>query len=177
MGELGLWACRAGRMGRRGHRLRVLCAGADEIAAADGAPSTIMSVHNSWSACRPARWHGEQKERFLRPLASGEMLGAFCLTEPRRRSDAAAITHARAARSATSWVLNGTKQFITSGKHARTRDRLRGHRSRSRQEGHLALPRADRHARLFVARVEQSSASTPPTPRRSCSKTAESRPT
>jgi butyryl-CoA dehydrogenase len=64
----------------------------EEIAAGDGACSTIMSVHNS-VACMPILKFGsdEQKERFLRPLARGEMLGAFCLTEPQAGSDASAI--------------------------------------------------------------------------------------
>ncbi len=63
-----------------------------EIAAGDGSCSTIMSVHNS-VACMPILTFGttEQKERFLRPMAHGEMLGAFCLTEPQAGSDAAAL--------------------------------------------------------------------------------------
>jgi alkylation response protein AidB-like acyl-CoA dehydrogenase len=59
----------------------------------------------------------EQKRRFLVPLAKGEYLGAFCLTEPQAGSDAAAI-RARARRDGDSYVLNGEKQFITSGKNA-----------------------------------------------------------
>ena len=64
----------------------------EEIAAGDGACSTIMAVHNS-VACLPVLNFGsaEQKERFLRPLATGEMLGAFALTEPGAGSDAGAI--------------------------------------------------------------------------------------
>ena len=90
----------------------------EEIAAGDGATSTIMSVQNS-VCCMPLLRYGtdEQKARFLRPLARGEWIGAFCLTEPHAGSDAAAI-RTRATRSAGGWVLNGTKQFITSGKHA-----------------------------------------------------------
>ena len=86
-----------------------------EVAAGDGSCSTIMSVHNS-VACMPLLKFGtqEQKERFLRPLASGAMLGAFCLTEPGAGSDAAAIT-TRARRDGNHYVLNGVKQFITSG--------------------------------------------------------------
>jgi butyryl-CoA dehydrogenase len=63
----------------------------EEIAAGDGACSTIMSVHNS-VACMPIMKFGtrEQKERFLKPLARGEILGAFCLTEPQAGSDASA---------------------------------------------------------------------------------------
>jgi alkylation response protein AidB-like acyl-CoA dehydrogenase len=89
-----------------------------EIAAADGAASTAFQVHNSL-VCLPLLRHGtaEQKERFLRPLARGEQLGAFCLTEPNAGSDAAAIA-TRARRAGNKFVLNGTKQFITSGESA-----------------------------------------------------------
>jgi butyryl-CoA dehydrogenase len=59
----------------------------------------------------------EQKRRFLEPMARGEMLACFCLTEPQAGSDAAAIK-TRARRHGNRWVLNGTKQFISSGKHA-----------------------------------------------------------
>ena len=89
-----------------------------EIAAADGASSTAFQVHNSL-VCLPLLRHGtpQQKERFLRPLARGELLGAFCLTEPGAGSDAAAIT-TRAERVGNKFVLNGAKQFITSGRSA-----------------------------------------------------------
>ncbi len=89
-----------------------------EIAAADGAISTILSVHNS-VGCVPILNYGseEQKARFLRPMAAGEMLACFCLTEPGAGSDAGAIA-TRALRRGNRWVLNGTKQFITSGRHA-----------------------------------------------------------
>jgi alkylation response protein AidB-like acyl-CoA dehydrogenase len=89
-----------------------------EIAAGDGACSTIMSVHNS-VGCMPILRFGstEQKERFLRPMATGELLAAFCLTEPQAGSDAAAIK-TRARRDGNHWVLSGTKQFITSGSTA-----------------------------------------------------------
>jgi alkylation response protein AidB-like acyl-CoA dehydrogenase len=89
-----------------------------EIAAADGATSTSFQVHNSL-VCLPILRHGtpEQKERYLRPLARGEQLGAFCLTEPGAGSDAAAIT-TRARKIGNKFVLNGAKQFITSGKSA-----------------------------------------------------------
>jgi alkylation response protein AidB-like acyl-CoA dehydrogenase len=59
----------------------------------------------------------EQKRRFLEPMAKGEVLACFCLTEPQAGSDAAAIK-TRARRRGNRWVLNGTKQFISSGKHA-----------------------------------------------------------
>lgn len=90
-----------------------------EVAAGDGSCSTIMSVHNS-VGCQPILRFGseEQKQRFLKPMARGEWLGAFCLTEPQAGSDAAAI-QTRARREGNKWVLNGTKQFITSGRHAK----------------------------------------------------------
>jgi butyryl-CoA dehydrogenase len=91
----------------------------EEIAAGDGACSTIMSVHNS-VGCLPLLKFGtaEQKERFLKPMARGEMLCAFCLTEPEAGSDAAAI-RSRARREGNKYVLTGTKQFITSGANAK----------------------------------------------------------
>ena len=90
----------------------------EEIARGDGSVSTIMSVHNS-VACMPIYKYGsaEQKERFLKPLARGEFLGAFALTEPHAGSDAAAI-RTKARREGNHYVLSGTKQFITSGKNA-----------------------------------------------------------
>jgi hypothetical protein len=90
----------------------------EEIAAGDGAMSTILSVHNS-VGCVPVLKFGseEQKQRFLKPMAAGEMLACFCLTEPGAGSDAAAIKTS-AKRRGNRWVLNGTKQFITSGQNA-----------------------------------------------------------
>jgi butyryl-CoA dehydrogenase len=91
----------------------------EEIAAGDGATSTIMSVHNS-VGCMPLLKFGtaEQKARFLKPMATGAMLAAFCLTEPEAGSDAAALK-TRARRVGNRYVLSGTKQFITSGVNAK----------------------------------------------------------
>src|SRR6516165_1457896 len=90
----------------------------EEIAAGDGAVSTIVSGHNS-VGCMPLVEYGtpEQKEKYLRPMARGEMLSAFCLTEPQSGSDAGAI-RTRAEKRRGSYIINGTKQFITSGKNA-----------------------------------------------------------
>lgn len=90
----------------------------EEVAAGDGSTSTIMSVHNS-VGCVPILKFGSdmQKERFLKPLARGEQLSCFCLTEPGAGSDASALK-TRAKRDGNGWVLNGTKQFITSGGRA-----------------------------------------------------------
>jgi butyryl-CoA dehydrogenase len=90
----------------------------EEIAAGDGSVSTILSVHNS-VGCLPILRYGseDQKRRFLAPMARGEMLACFCLSEPGAGSDAAAIK-TRATRHGNRWVVNGTKQFITSGSTA-----------------------------------------------------------
>lgn len=90
----------------------------EEIAAADGATSTIMSVHNS-VGCVPIYKFGteQQKQQYLKPLAQGEMIGAFALTEPHTGSDAAAIK-TRAIKDGDHYVINGAKQFITSGNNA-----------------------------------------------------------
>ncbi|MFG1477787.1 acyl-CoA dehydrogenase family protein [Xanthobacter sp. V4C-4] len=89
----------------------------EEIAAADGACSTIVSVHSS-VGCGPIVKFGTeaQKQRFLPKLASGEWIGGFALTEPHTGSDAGAI-RTRARREGDHYVLNGAKQFITSGQN------------------------------------------------------------
>ena len=89
----------------------------EEIAAGEGACSTILSVHNS-VACRPIVKFGteEQKQRFLPKLASGEWVGGFALSEPQAGSDAANLL-TRAVRDGDHYVLTGTKQLITSGKN------------------------------------------------------------
>ena len=90
----------------------------EEIAAGDGACSTILSVNNS-VVCGPILKFGSDKlkEQYLKPLASGKKLGAFCLTEPQAGSDAASL-RTRATRDGDDYLLNGTKQFITSGREA-----------------------------------------------------------
>jgi alkylation response protein AidB-like acyl-CoA dehydrogenase len=89
----------------------------DEIAAGDGATCTIVMVTNLVANILQGYGSKAQKEEFLRPVANGAMLGAFALTEPQAGSDAAAIT-TRAEKSGAHYVLNGVKQFITSGKTA-----------------------------------------------------------
>jgi butyryl-CoA dehydrogenase len=90
-----------------------------EIAAGDGAVSTIMSVNNS-PVCAALLRYGspQQKEQYLKPLARGEWIGAFCLTEPQAGSDASALK-TRARREGNEWVISGVKQFITSGSIAK----------------------------------------------------------
>jgi hypothetical protein len=90
----------------------------EEIAAGDGACSTILSVNNSLACMIILKFGTEaQKTQFLKPLAIGDMLGAFCLTEPQAGSDAADL-RTKAVREGDEYVLNGVKQFITSGKNA-----------------------------------------------------------
>ncbi|MBL8507374.1 acyl-CoA dehydrogenase family protein [Chitinimonas sp. JJ19] len=90
----------------------------EELAAGDGAFSTIVSVHNS-VGCGPIMAFGTdaQKEQYLRKLASGSWLASFCLTEPQVGSEAAAIK-TRAVKDGDHYVLNGAKQFITNGKNS-----------------------------------------------------------
>lgn len=89
----------------------------EEIAAGDGGTSTAISVTNCpVNAILLNHGSEAQKQQWLVPLARGEMLGAFCLTEPHVGSDASALRTA-AVREGDSYVINGVKQFITSGKH------------------------------------------------------------
>ena len=119
MGRLGFMGmCVPAEWGGAGASMLSYVVALEEIAAADGGLSTVMSVNNS-PDCAALLTYGspEQKEKWLKPLARGEVLGAFCLTEPQAGSDASNLkTHAE--RRGNGWVLNGTKQFITSGKTA-----------------------------------------------------------
>lgn len=87
----------------------------EEIAAGDGAVSTMVSVHNS-PTCEVLTQFGThaQKDRWLRPLATGRHVGSFGLTEPQAGSDAANL-RTRAVRRGDRWVVNGAKQFISNG--------------------------------------------------------------
>lgn len=89
----------------------------EEIAAADGALSTIMSVHSTPCTTALIKFGNEdQKQRFLKPMARGAFIGAFALTEAGAGSDAAALK-TKAVRDGNDWIINGSKQFITSGKN------------------------------------------------------------
>ncbi|MBK7263377.1 MAG: acyl-CoA dehydrogenase family protein [Rubrivivax sp.] len=89
----------------------------EEIAAGDGATSTVVSVNNC-PVCSILMAYGnaDQKQRFLKPLARGEQLGAFCLTEPHVGSEAGGLK-TTATRDGSHYVIDGVKQFITSGKN------------------------------------------------------------
>jgi butyryl-CoA dehydrogenase len=90
----------------------------EEIAAGDGATSTVVSVNNCPVCSILMAWGNEaQKAQWLKPLARGDMLGAFCLTEPHVGSQADGLKTV-AVRDGDHYVLNGVKQFITSGKTA-----------------------------------------------------------
>ena len=92
----------------------------EEIARHDGGLALAVEAHNGL-CCAHILLAGtdEQKQRFLPPLAAGEEIGSWCLTEPGSGSDAAAMT-SRAQRDGEDWILNGTKQFITNGSRAET---------------------------------------------------------
>ena len=91
----------------------------EEIAAGNGAVSTLMSVHNS-VGCSPVLNYGtqEQKSKYLKLLATGEWIACFCLTEPQAGSEANNLK-TRAVLKDGKWVINGSKQFISNGKRAK----------------------------------------------------------
>jgi alkylation response protein AidB-like acyl-CoA dehydrogenase len=94
--------------------LAIVC---EEVSAGDAATGTIIAVNNLAAGILAGYGNERQKKSYLEPLASGGMLGAFALTEPHVGSDASAIT-TRAEKDGAHYVLNGVKQFITSGKNA-----------------------------------------------------------
>jgi alkylation response protein AidB-like acyl-CoA dehydrogenase len=90
----------------------------EEIAAADASVAVLMSVHNSLPTQMILRYgSAEQKDRYLKRMAKGELLGAFALSEPDAGSDASALS-AQAVKDGDSWVLNGTKSWVTNGNTA-----------------------------------------------------------
>jgi hypothetical protein len=118
LAELGCYGVAVpAELGGAGLDYRALAVILEEIAAGDGATSTIVSVNNC-PVCSilMAFGNAEQQQRFLVPLARGEMLGAFCLTEPHVGSEAGGL-RTTARREGDEYVLDGVKQFITSGKH------------------------------------------------------------
>ena len=118
LAAMGLYGVAVGEeWGGAGMGYGALAVACEEIAAGDCATATIVAVNNLVAGILAGYANEQQKKRFLRPLAGGAMLGAFALTEPHVGSDASAIT-TRAERQAGHYVLNGVKQFITSGKNA-----------------------------------------------------------
>ncbi|BEP58593.1 acyl-CoA dehydrogenase family protein [Variovorax sp. V118] len=89
----------------------------EEIAAGDGGTSTAISVTNCPVNAILMRYgNAQQKKKWLEPLAQGQMLGAFCLTEPQAGSDASSL-RTTARKDGDGYVIDGVKQFITSGKN------------------------------------------------------------
>ena len=119
LGELGaLGMVTPEQYGGAGMDYMSLVLAIEEIAAGDGATSTIVSVQNSLACGITEKYGSEaQKQEWLTRLASGRSLGCFCLTEPHVGSDASAI-RTSAVRDGDHWVINGVKQFITTGKYA-----------------------------------------------------------
>ncbi len=118
LSELGAYGiCVPEAYGGAGLDYLTLAVVLEEIAAGDGGVSTTISVTNCPVNAILMRYGNEaQKQRWLIPLAKGELLGGFCLTEPHVGSDASAL-RTTATRDGDHYVLNGVKQFITSGKH------------------------------------------------------------
>jgi len=115
MGLMGV--CVAEEWGGAGLGYLALSVAMEEIAAGDGGTSTAVAVSNLVANIIDGYGDDAQKKRFLKPVASGATLGCFCLTEPHVGSDASAI-RTTARRDGAHWVLNGVKQFVTSGKNA-----------------------------------------------------------
>ncbi len=118
LAELGAYGiCVPESLGGAGLDYTTLAIVLEEIAAGDGGTSTAISVTNCPVNAILMRYgNAQQQERWLRPLAAGQMLGVFCLTEPHVGSDASAL-RTTATKQGGDYVLNGVKQFITSGKH------------------------------------------------------------
>ena len=117
LAQMGLYGIAvAEEWGGAGMDYLSLALAVEEIAAGDASTSTIISVNNLVTGILNGYGSQEQNVRFLKPLASGSQLGCFCLTEPHVGSDASAI-RTTARRDGDHWVLNGVKQFITSGKN------------------------------------------------------------
>ena len=116
MGELGFYGVTVPEeWGGTGAGYEAMALAVEEVAAGDGGCSTIVSVMNS-VVCGPLLKFGteQQKNDYLVPMASGDMLGAFCLSEPQAGSDAVNLK-TKAVLDGDEWVINGTKQFITNG--------------------------------------------------------------
>ncbi|MFP8834922.1 acyl-CoA dehydrogenase family protein [Hydrogenophaga sp. XSHU_21] len=118
LAELGCYGiCVPESLGGAGLDYVTLAIVLEEIAAGDGGTSTAISVTNCPVNAILLRYgNPQQQEQWLRPLAAGRMLGAFCLTEPHVGSDASAL-RTTAVRQGDAYVINGVKQFITSGRH------------------------------------------------------------
>ena len=111
----------------------------EELSRASGSVGIIVSAHTSLG-CNPIWLAGTdaQKERYLRPMASGQVIGAYGLTEPGAGSATRAARKTRARRDGDEWVLNGSKRFITNAGRGRHVHRHRGDRARARDSGKIS---------------------------------------
>ena len=127
----------------------------EEINRACASTGVVMSAHNSL-ACDPLLRHGtaEQQKRWLAPLARGEMLGCFAMTEPAAGSDAAGM-RTTAVRDGSGWVINGTKNFITNGASAGTIVLFAQAEPGSRYKGITAFIVAKASKGLSVGKIER----------------------
>ena len=118
LAEMGLYGITVPeKWGGAGLDYTAMAIACEEISAGHCASATIVAVNNLVAGIINGYGNDAQKTKWLKPLAQGELLGAFCLTEPHVGSDASAIT-TRAERKDGHYVINGVKQFITSGKNA-----------------------------------------------------------
>jgi alkylation response protein AidB-like acyl-CoA dehydrogenase len=118
LAAMGLYGVAIGEeWGGAGLDYTALAIACEEISAGDCATATIVAVNNLVCGIVAGYGNDAQKKQFLKGLTAGKALGAFALTEPAVGSDASAIT-TRAERKGGHYVLNGVKQFITSGKNA-----------------------------------------------------------
>jgi butyryl-CoA dehydrogenase len=121
LGELGLMGMTVpAEWGGSGTDFVSYALAMEEISAGEVATSTIMAVQNSLGCGALMKFaSAAQKERFLKPMARGEEIVCFCLTEPQAGSDVGAL-RTRAKPDGNGWAINGTKQFISSGANAQT---------------------------------------------------------
>ncbi len=118
LGELGFMGMLVpGEFGGVGASYRGYSMAVEELAAGNGPVTTVISVQMLVNAILMQAGSAEQKEKYLKPLARGSMLSAFCLSEPQAGSDASALM-TRAVRDGDNWIINGAKQFITNGSYA-----------------------------------------------------------
>jgi len=148
----------------------------EEIAAGDGGTSTVISVTNCPVNAILLRYgNAAQKKQWLMPLAQGEMLGAFCLTEPHVGSDASSL-RTTAVKDGDEYVINGVKQFITSGKNGDVAIVIAVTDKGAGKRGMSAFWCPPTRRAMWWRVWKTSSASTAATPRKSTLTTAASRP-
>jgi butyryl-CoA dehydrogenase len=115
MGTLGFFGMLVPeKWGGAGMSYRAYAAVLEELAAGDGSITTVISVQMLVNNILAQRGSGDQKERWLRPLAQGRAISAFGLTEPHAGSDASSLK-TKAVRAVDGWIINGAKQFISNG--------------------------------------------------------------